>query len=63
MKKSLLRFDDLNKLVEETRKRVEYLKKKRTALYLRKRRIDVQTWMLNSLADDAWHNLIEIRKL
>ena len=47
----------------ETRKRVEYLKKKRTALYLGKRRVDVQTWMLNKLVDDACCDLKEIRRL
>ena len=60
---NFLRLHDLNKLVAEARKRVGYLKKKRTALYLRKRRVHVQTWMLNSLIDDACRNLKEIRRL
>ena len=63
MEENLLRLHDLNKLVAEARKRVEYLKKNRTAFYFRKRRVDVQTWMLNSLVDDACRNLKEIRKL
>ena len=50
---NLSRLHDLNKRVAEARKRVEYLKKKRNALYLRKRTVDVQTWMLNNLVDDA----------
>ena len=53
----------LNKRVSEARKRVEYLKKKRTALYLRTRRVDVQTWMLNNLVDDACRDLKEMRRL
>ena len=57
MEKNFLRLHDLNKRVAEARKRVEHLKKRRTALYLRKRRVDVQTWMLNSLVDDACRNL------
>ena len=57
MEENLLRLHDLNKHVAEARKRVEYLKKKRTALYLRKRRVDVQTWMLNNLVDDACRDL------
>ena len=62
---NLLRLHDLNKRVAETRERVEYLKKKRTALYLRKRRIDVHTWMLNNLVDDACRecDLKEMRRL
>ena len=60
---NFLRLHDLNKRVAEARKRVVYLKKKRTALYLRKRRVDVQTWMLNSMVDDACRNLKEIRRL
>ena len=60
---NFLRLHDLNKLLAEARERVGYLKKKRTALYLRKRRVDVQTWMLNSLVDDACRNLKEIRRL
>ena len=63
MEKNLLRLHDLNKRVAEARKRVEYLKKKRTALYLRKRRVDVQTWMLNNLVDDACRDLKEMRRL
>ena len=63
MEENFLRLHDLNKRVAEARKRVGYLKKKRTALYLRKRRVDVQTWMLNSLVDDACRNLKEIRRL
>ena len=47
----------------EAGKRDAYLKKKRTALYLRKRTVDVQTWMLNNLVDDACRNLKEIRRL
>ena len=38
-----LQLDELNKRV--ARKRVEYLKKRRAALYLRERRVDAQTWM------------------
>ena len=60
---NLFRSRDLNKRVAEARKRVTYLKKKRTALYLRKRRVDVQTWMLNNLVDDACRDLKEIRRL
>ena len=63
MEKNLLRLHGLNKLVAEARKRVEYLKKKRTALYHCKRRVDVQTWMLNNLVDDACRDLKEIRRL
>ena len=58
-----MRLHDSNKRVAEARKRVEYLKKKRTALYLRKRRVDVQTWMLNNLVDDACRDLKEMRRL
>ena len=58
-----MRIHDLNRRVAEARKRVEYLKKKRTALYLRKRRVDVQTWMLNNLVDGACRNLKVIRRL
>ena len=54
---NLSRLHDLNKRVAEARKRVEYLKKKRTALYLRKRRVDVQAWMLNNLVDGACRDL------
>ena len=60
---NLSRLHDLNKRVAEARKRVEYLKKKRTALYLRTRRVDVQTWMLNNLVDGACRNLKEMRGL
>ena len=60
---NLSRLHDLNKRVAEARKRVEYLKKKRTALYLRTRRVDVQTWMLNNLVDGARRNLKEMRRL
>ena len=60
---NLLRSHDLNKRVAEARKRVEYFKKKRTALYLRKRRVDVQTWMLNNLVGDACRDLKEMRRL
>ena len=60
---NLSRLHDLNKRVAEARKRVEYLKKKRTALYLRKRRVDVQTWMLNNLVDGACRDLKEMRRL
>ena len=63
MEENLSRLHDLNKRVAEARKRVEYLKKKRTALYLRKRRVDVQTWMLNNLVDGACHELKEMRRL
>ena len=63
MEENLLRLHDLNKRVAEARKRVEYLKKKRTALYLRKRRVDVQTWMLNNLVDGACSDLKEMRRL
>ena len=59
MEKNLLRLHDLNKRVAVARKRsrVEYLKKKRTALYLRKRTVDVQTWMLNNFVGDACRDL------
>ena len=63
MEENLLRLHDLNKRVAEARKRVEYLKKKRTALYLRKRRVDVPTWMLNNLVDGACRDLKEMRRL
>ena len=63
MEENFLQIHDLNKRVAEARKRVGYLKKKRTALYLRKRRVDEQTWMLNSLVDDSCRNLKEIRRL
>ena len=63
MEENFLRLHDLNKRVAETRKRVEYLKKKRTALYLRTRRVDVQTWMLNNLVDGACRDLKEMRRL
>ena len=63
MEENLLRLHDLNKRVAEARKRVEYLKKKRTALYLPKRRVDLQTWTLNNLIDDACRALKEIRRL
>ena len=39
MEKNFLRSHDLNKRVAEARKRDEYFKKKRTALYLCKRRV------------------------
>ena len=58
-----MRLHDLNKRVAEARKRVKYLKKKRTALYLRERRDDAQTWMLNNLVDDACRDLKEMRRL
>ena len=57
MGENLSQLHDLNKRVAEARKRVEYLKKKRTALYFRKRRVDVQTWMLNNLVDGACREL------
>ena len=60
---NLSRLHDLNKRVAEARKRVEYLKKKRNALYLRKRTVDVQTWMLNNLVADACRGLKEMRRL
>ena len=63
MEKNLLLLHDLNKRVAEARKRVAYLKKKRTASYLRKRAVDVQTWMLNNSVDDACRDLKEIRRL
>ena len=53
MEKNLLQLHNLNKRVAEARKRVAYLKEKRTALCFRKRTVDVQTWMLNKLVDDA----------
>ena len=55
MEENLLRLYDLNKRVAEATKRVAYLKEKRTALYLRKRRVDVQT--------DACRDLKEMRRL
>ena len=63
MEENISRLQELNKLVAEARKRVECLKKKRTALYLREQRVDVQTWMLNNLVDDACRDLEEIRRL
>ena len=63
MEENLLRLHDLNKRVAEARKRVKYLKKKRNALYLCKRRVDVRTWMLNNLVDDACRDLKEMRRL
>ena len=60
---NLSRLHDLNKRVAGARKRVEYLKKKRNALNLRKRTVDVQTWMLNNLVDDACRGLKEMRRL
>ena len=63
MEENLLRLHGLNKRVADARKRVEYLKTKRTALYLRKRKVDVQTWMLNSLVDDTCRGLKEMRRL
>ena len=63
MEKNLLRLHDLNNRVAEGRKIVEYLKKKRTALYLRKRTVGVQTWMLNNLVDDACRDIKEVRRL
>ena len=62
MEENLLQLHDL-KCVAEARKRVEYLKKKRTVLYLRKRWVDVQTWVLNNLVDDACRDLKEMRRL
>ena len=53
MEENTLRLQELNKLVAEARKMVEYLRIKRTALYFRERRVDMQTWMLNNLVDDA----------
>ena len=63
MEENLLRLHGLNKRVAGARKRVEYMKTKRTALYLRKRTVDVQTWMLNSLVDDTCRGLKEMRRL
>ena len=63
MEENFLRLHDLNKRVVEARKRVEFLKKKRTALYLRTWRVDVQTWMLNNLLDGACRDLKEMRRL
>ena len=63
MDENLLRLHDLNKHMAEARKRVEYLKKKWATLYLRKHRVDVQTWMLNNLVDDACRGLKEMRRL
>ena len=40
--------------IEKDRKMVEYLRIKRTALYFCERWVDMQTWMLNSLVDDAY---------
>ena len=47
----------------EATEEVEYSKKKRTVLYLRERRVDAQTWILNNLVDDACRDLKEIRRL
>ena len=63
MEENLLRLHNLNKRVTENKKRVEYLKKRTTALYLRKKTVDVQTWMLNKLVDDACRDLREMRRL
>ena len=63
MEENLLWSHDPNKRVVEARKRVEYLKKKRNALYLRNRTVGVQTWMLNNLVDDACRGLKEMRRL
>ena len=63
MEENLSRLHDLNKHVAEARKRVEYLKKKRNALYLHKRMLDVQTWTLNNLVDDACRGLKKMRRL
>ena len=63
MEENLSRLHDLNKCVAEAGKGVEYLKKKRTALYLRKQRVDVQTWMLNNVVDGACRELKEMRRL
>ena len=54
MEESTLRLQEQNKLVAEARKMVEYLRIKRTALYFRERRVDMQTWMLNNLVDNAY---------
>ena len=54
-----MRLQELKKLVAEARKMVEYLEKKGTALYLRERRVDVQTWMLNNLIDNAYRDVCE----
>ena len=63
MEENSLQLHELNKRVAEARKKVEYLKKKRTALYFRERRVDAQTWMLNNLVDDGCRDLDDIRKL
>ena len=63
MEENLLQLHDLNKRVAEARKRVEYLKKKTIALYLRKRRVDVQAWMLSNLVDGACRDVKEMRRL
>ena len=55
MEDNILRLQALNKLVTEARKRVEYLKERGL--------LDVQTWMLNNLVDDACCDLKEIRRL
>ena len=61
MEENSLQLHELNKRV--ARKRVEYLKKRRAALYLRERRVDAQTWMWNNLVDDACCDLQEIGRL
>ena len=53
MEENITRLREFSKLVAEARKRVEYSKKKRTLLRLRKQGVDVQIWMLNNLVDDA----------
>ena len=63
MEENLLRLHVLNKRLAEAGKRVKYLKKKRNALYLCKRTVDVRTWMLNNLVDDACRDLKEMRRL
>ena len=62
MEENSLQLHELNKRVAEARKGVEYLKKKRTALYLSERRVDAQTWMLNNLVNDACSDLKDIRR-
>ena len=63
MEENILRLQELNKLVAEARKRVGYLKKKKTGLYLREGKVDIETWMLNNLVNDACRDLKEIRRL
>ena len=63
MEENLLRLHDL-KCVAEARKRVEYLKKKRTVYTFANGGLTcTSTWMLNNLVDGACRDLKEMRRL